>query len=505
MITQLHKKAVLLLLITSSILFTVWLGSRYFPVEPDVANSPVVWQEILNTGIGAINSWQPTVDNWYFTVYPVNFITYYILGDSGLVSLKISTVIFSISIVFLAYGIVTAFLKKRYGAVAIILLTLIPAFGYKFGFIGHPFSHNSTNCFGLLCLLIIVTSVDKISVFRTCCLAILATLSSVSDPWFLAAYFIPMVIYFCYIFLRDKYNLYNLLIVVVFFFVSWKGFIQKIIGLPVHHFSLVPLHTMLDNLKIFPLLIGKSLNLFFVDNEIAAYLSFCVWVAVFLHSIIIVIINKHERYVDFVIISLFSVLGVVSSFVLSYASASEISARFFVNVTCLALILCCLYMTSRFKIFYIIISLLFALSSINSYVNNKGALHNQYKQNIDYITFLKVHNLNYGYGAFWGMSNTVTWLSNGDINVIPVFFDKDNGTVDFHSSRVQTMKKWLDEKELRSAPNRQFVSISTGLDGERCISMEPCLLGIKKQLGEPDEILKYGSDIIFVYNKRLGL
>ena len=501
---KLHKKAAFLLLVAISVLFTIWLEFRYFPVEPDVANSPIVWQEILNTGVGAINSWQPTIDNWYFTVYPVNFITYYVLGDSGLFSLKLSTAIFSISIVFLAYGIVTAFLKKIYGAVAIVLLTLIPAFGYKFGFVGHPFSHNSTNCFGLLCLLILATSPGKISVFRACCVAIIATLSSLSDPWFLAAYFIPMVIYFFYLFLRNKCNFYNFLVIIAFFFISWKGFIQKLIGLPIHHFSLVPLHTMLDNLKIFPLLIGKSLNLFFINNEVAAYLSFCVWVAVFLHSIFIVIKNKSDRYVDFVIISLFSVLGVVSSFILSYASASEISARFFVNVTCLALIICCLYMTSRFKIFYIIISLLFSLSSICSYMNNKGPLHNQYQQNIDYIKFLESHNLNYGYGAFWGMSNTVNWLSNGGIHVTPIFFNND-GTADFASARVQTMKSWHTAEYFENAPIRQFIAISVAKDGERCTNIDVCLSGIQSQLGKPDEVVYFQGDTIFVYNKRLGI
>lgn len=504
MITQVHKKAIFLLLIISSILCTIWLGSRYFPVEPDVANSPVVWQEISNAGISAMSSWQPTVDNWYFTVYPVNFITYYVLGDSGVVSLKISTAIFSISIVFLAYGIVTAFLKKKYGAVAIILLTLIPAFGYNFGFVGHPFSHNSTNCFGLLCLLIVATSPGKISLFKTCCLAVIATFSSLSDPWFLAAYFIPMVIYFFYLFLRDKYNVYNFLVVVVCFFVNWKGCIQKIIGLPVHHFSLVSLHTMLGNFKILPLLIGKSLNLFFVENEIAAYFSFCVWMAVFLHSILVVIKSNHERYIDFVIISLFSVLGVVSSFVLSYTGASEISARFFVNVTCLALILCCLYMTSKFKVFYIIISLLFSLSSVYSYLNSKGPLHNQYQQNIDYIKFLEAHDLNYGYGAFWGMSNTVNWLSNGSIHVTPIFFNND-GTADFASARVQTMKSWHTTEYFENAPIRQFIAISVAKDGERCTNIDVCLSGIQSQLGKPDEIIYFQGDTIFVYNKRLGI
>ncbi|EFW4072445.1 gtrI, partial [Shigella flexneri] len=150
------KQSALKILLALSALLITWLTTRYFPVEPDVANSPIVWRHILENGISSIHDWKPTVDNWYFTVYPINFLFYMLLGDDGLVALRLSTAVFSIAIVIAAM----LTLRKAFGFTpalfSIILLSLIPYFSYTYGFVSHPFSHNSTNAFGFLCLLISV-------------------------------------------------------------------------------------------------------------------------------------------------------------------------------------------------------------------------------------------------------------------------------------------------------------------------------------------------------------
>lgn len=502
-----YKNSSLLILSIISSLFLVWITTRYFPVEPDVVNSPIVWRHILDNGISAIQDWNPTVDNWYFTVYPVNFLVFSLLGDDGLVALRLSTSLFSICIA------ITAMLtmRKSFGYTpaifSLILLSLIPAFSYTFGFMSHPFSHNSTNAFGFLCLLLSLLNIKYKNIAFTVFISATALLSGVSDPWFMASYFIPLLITCSLMCVWDRKLTPHAIIILIACIIALSNIIQRMLDIPPHHFKLVALSDMLINLKWTVLLIGKSLNIFFIDNDLTSSLSFFVWAIVICLSAYLALIvkesNKNKIYV--VIFSLLSIAGIASSFVLSYESPDYISSRFFMNVTCFALLLCCMGMSSKFKLFFYIIAFLFSVSSINSYINNKSPLHNQTEIINNYIDFLKKNDLHYGYGSFWDKSMTVNWLSGGNIHITPVFFNPASGRIDFKSVRQQTLTSWHTQNAFESAPERQFIAVTTANHPERCLEMTSCLSGIQEQVGKPDEILEFGTTKILVFNRKLNI
>lgn len=491
----------------SMAVFTIvsWLAARYFPVEPDVANSPIVWKEISDNGFSFIKYWKPTSDNWYFTVYPLNFLFFYLSGSYDLGVLKTSTSVYSIGIPFLAYGIVRVCIDKYKALLALPLLAFISSFSYIFAFVGHPFSHNSTNFFGLLCFLLYVINLKKSSTICSLAISIVATLAAISDPWFIASFFIPIVVCQVFFVVISNNGKKDTAIYTLFLIIAWSGVVQKILGIPVHHFKIVSLKTMIDNIEWLPFLIGKPLNIFVVDSDFSSFLSFFIWIGMFLCAFYCAFKeNKKQVLLYFIVLSFFSIVGVISSFVMSYESASIISARFFVNVTCVVLIVCCLGVVTRIKKLFFLVMMLFVITSISSYIKNTQPLHNQKTQVENYISFLEMNNLYYGYGSFWGMSNTVNWLSNGNIHVTPIFFN-NNGTLDFASVRVQTMKSWHTAEYFENAPARQFIAINVAKDGERCTNINVCLSSIHGQLGKPDEVLYFQGDTILVYNKRLGI
>lgn len=502
-----YKNSSLLILSVISSLFLVWITTRYFPVEPDVVNSPIVWRHILDNGISAIQDWNPTVDNWYFTVYPVNFLVFSLLGDDGLIALRLSTSLFSICIAITAMLTV----RKCFGYIpaisSLILLSLIPAFSYTFGFMSHPFSHNSTNAFGFLCLLLSLLNIKYKNIAFTVFISTTALLSGVSDPWFMASYFIPLLMTYSLMCVWDRKLTPHTIIILIACIIALSNVIQSMLDIPPHHFKLVALSDMLINLKWTILLIGKSLNIFFIDNDLTSSLSFFVWAIVIFLSAYLTLtdkeINKNKIYV--VIFSLLSIAGIASSFVLSYESPDYISSRFFMNITCFALLLCCMGMSSRFKLFFYAIAFLFSVSSINSYINNKSPLHNQTEIINSYIDFLKKNDLHYGYGSFWDKSITVNWLSGGNIHITPVFFNPATGRIDFKSVRQQTLTSWHTQHAFNSAPERQFIAVTTANHPERCLEMTSCLSGIQEQVGKPDEILEFGTTKILVFNRKLNL
>ncbi|HFF6076942.1 TPA: hypothetical protein ACGFDW_003835 [Escherichia coli] len=501
------KQSALKILLVLSALLITWLTTRYFPVEPDVANSPIVWRHILENGISSIHDWKPTVDNWYFTVYPINFLFYMLLGDDGLVALRLSTAVFSIAIVIAAM----LTLRKAFGFTpalfSIILLSLIPYFSYTYGFVSHPFSHNSTNAFGFLCLLISVFNIQYKNIFITLLLSLTALFSSVSDPWFTAAFFIPLLISYFLFSVWDKKLFKHTALILFACLISLSNVLQNLLNIPPHQFEIVSLNDMILNAKWCILLIGKSLNLLVVDNNATSYASFVIWfIAIITSAWFVLSDNKKNTYrIYIVLFSLLSIAGIVSSFILSYKSPDYISMRFFMNVTCFALILCCIGTSTKAKILFYLIAFLFSISSIKSYTNNASPLHDQEKIVKSYIDFLKKNNLHYGYGSFWDLSMTVNWLSGGDIQITPVFFNADSGKINFTGVRQQTLASWHSKEAFNSAPERQFIAVSIANEPERCKEMTSCLAGIQEQLGKPDEVLNFEGRVILVFNKKLNL
>ncbi|WP_148203348.1 hypothetical protein [Sodalis glossinidius] len=77
-------------------------------------------------------------------------------------------------------------------------------------------------------------------------------------------------------------------------------------------------------------------------------------------------------------------------------------------------------------------------------------------------------------------------------------FDKKNGSIIF-SGRAQTFTYWYNN----SHKGRTFIAIMK--DVEECHDLDRCLIGVKHQLGEPDEILTHKDMTFYIYNNGISI
>lgn len=477
-----------------------FITSRYFPIEPDVANSPLVWRGLLAEGLAIFKDWAPTPDNWYFTVYPINFIFFALLSDDGVFPLIVSTALF----VALSALIITLALysvrKSKISLIAIICLILFPAFSYTYGFLAHPFSHNSTHFFGVLIFALCLWNIKKNSFPLAIFYSLFSLLPAISDPWFQATYFLPLLlvqIYFSWLKVLDK----KIAITFgIFFIFAMSHALPRWMGLPIQHFKLLPVDMWPPNAQWVVMLLGKSMNIFVVDKPAAHIASFVVWALLIIYSFL-VCMKQGKQAVFIALFSVLSIAGIIASFIVSYDAAADLSARFFMNATSFGIALTILAFSLKRLIIIPIVLTLFFLSSVYSYSQNKTPIANEEAQTISYMEFLQQHQLDFGYSSYWKMANIVNWHSNGKIHITSVLFDLNKGGIDFNTVRSQTLRSWLTEDFTSTKSKRQFVAISGESNFKQCGNITVCANMIDQQLGKPDEVLKYQDMIIYVYNK----
>lgn len=483
-----------------SLAMITFLTSRYFPIEADVVNSPIVWRTLSESGLDFYKDWKPTVDNWYFTVYPVNFLFFSILGDDGRVPLVLSTAIFS----FIIAVIVTKTYAKKDDilsySLSILALTFLSAYSFVYGFVAHPFSHNSTNAYGFIALFIFIANIEKRSFIFSLILSTIMLFASIADPWFLASFFLPVLLVSIVNFRNDKFYILSNSIYILTFILSYSNEIQIALQIPTHNFTLVTTGEMINNFQWLILLVGQSLNIFLISNKFTHIASFCTWVVFIIFCTTVFFRSPIAR--NKYLIAILSITGVCSAFVLSYKSPGDMSLRFFMNVTIFTLAVTVLAMTTKLRIVSTLLLTLFIITSLYSYSVKTNPLRDQTAETKEYIKFLHENKLSYGYGSFWRLSANVNWLAKDDIHITPVFFDK-NGDINFNAVRVQTMKSWHSKKFLEAAPARQFIAISLGGDTERCKDKELCMSTISERFGPPSEVLHFKELTLLVYNKKL--
>lgn len=477
------------------------LTMRYFGIDPDAANSPLVWRAFLTEGFSAFKDWAPTPDSWYFTTYPVNFLFFALLGNDGIHPVVLSTSVFVGFSAFILARVVYAISKTWHALIAVLCLILLPAYVYTFGFAAHPFSHYSTNFFGILVFALAFFNMKKKSQPLTWLTTVIALFASISDPWFLATYFLPLLLTYGYFSWRHIIPRSLTLILVVGFIISMSHVLQRAMGLPIQRFKLMPMAQWPDNAAWVVQVLGKSLNPFFVHSLVAWIASFVIWMALFLYAVVICLRKGNEAaFVS--IFSFLTVSGIISSFIVSYDSPADISARFFVSAVCFAIVMAVLAFSFTKKIVIALVFPLYIASSLYSYQINTTPLYDQENQTHEYISFLKKNNLSFGYGDYWKLSNNVNWLSFGEIHISPIMFDATTFRIKFDDVRVQTLRSWLTDAYVQTSPERQFVAIPAI---ETDTSPHPQLEAVRAQLGNPDETLHFADMTIFVYNHRIPL
>ncbi|MFP1921361.1 hypothetical protein [Lonsdalea quercina] len=479
------RKILALACLIIATLISFYLSSRYFSADPDFLNSPIVWDEIKDHGFQVMKEWSPTVDNWYLSIYPIHFFLFWVFGTPTVLMLKIMATCQIVICSLLASLIIYKKTGNALSFLFIVFFSIISYYSYTIGFAFHLFSHNSINLYGLLCILIYISFDKSFAACIAICLILLA--SSISDPWLVVAYTLPFLILSLFDKLKEPNASWKFLIAyLVTLAIFFSHLIQNSLNIPTTQFQLVDVSTAFDNLKFFMIDAGWMNNLLFKQNAWAYVISSAIMIIVAVTSVFF-----GKKLTSINVLLIFSLLGVSSSFIIGAPAKDEISARFLANFIYLIPILICVNLNKKTKLFAIPFLLLSFISALYSHsVNNENTYDDEINKQID---FMQQHNLNFGYGAYWGThSVSVTWMSKGNVTIVPVVVNHSDGEINWDIHRSQIFEHWYEPVKTRT-----FVAITP--DSETCPSVELCLSGIQKQNGIPDNILKYRDITFFVY------
>ena len=487
-----------------SMIIIMAISSRFFmrwADDADSANSPIVWFSFLEKGFSVLTDWYPTADNWYFTVYPVHFALFYIFDNSSSFPVMLATGLFIWVIAFLCSRMALKY-SAAGSLMALLCLTFIPAKLYINGFAAHPFSHNSTNAFGIIILAIYLKGIINRGIAWHILGAMLIVSSSVSDPWLLPAFALPIILaeVFRLALTKSKEVLFPLFLYSISFAISASGVIQNLLGIPITHFELAGWDQIVTNGVNAALITGKILPLIPYYNEPIAYLTSIIWVFVITFFAYLCISEKGSKSV-LAIACLFSIAGVYSS---SIVGNQLPHPRFYLNIVPMAVLILAVTKLGKYNFIRWFIFSMLLISSIFSYFD--GAFKNTKSEHdvVGFVTFMDKHDLTYGYGSFWNHSMAANWYTKGRIHTTPVYFDGRTGKIDFQRTRYQSFRSWHEQNYVNSRrKDRQFIQISKGATADQCRDVSLCITGVTSQVGEPGDIITYKDSTFLIYNRQI--
>lgn len=490
-----HKKNYFLLFFVSviSIYLSTYLSSKYFKLDGDTINSALVWSEFQNDGISAIRNWIPTEDNWYLSVYPIHFIIYMIFGWKSINSLIAISSIQVFACAFLSFLIVKKISNSIYSIIIIPALCALPYLCYEIGFISHPFSHNTSNLYGLI--LIYINTLARNRFTRSLISSAIILIAGISDPWFIAAYGLPALLHSILVDINERSNRFIpsicLLLALLIYF---SQAIQKCLEVPASHFHLANFDAIKSNVYWYIYAIGGMINISYEDSDALRFASFSIVMLLGLYGMI-KMYSSGKREISFLL--LMSAAGISGAYILGLPEKQYYSARFLVNIIYIYYITSFFVISSenKAKFIYFISVFLVATSSFIGHTqksNDNLALAAEQQ-----LKFMDENDLKYGFGPYWsGNPNVISWLSKGEIDFNPIIFRSDNGFLDWATPRAQSFRDKIQPKKKKT-----FIMISS--DGESCKDIDICIGGIKEQYGAPDRIIGYNESFFYVYNHGL--
>ena len=97
-------------------------------------------------------------------------------------------------------------------------------------------------------------------------------------------------------------------------------------------------------------------------------------------------------------------------------------------------------------------------------------------------------------------AHAVTGLSNSQIIIRPVFFNKKSGKFIF-GGRPESSKRWYQTNDAPVKQKNFFVVVLN--DGKECPVVQVCVNGLNQQFGKPLKVLNFGDALILVWDHPL--
>lgn len=493
----------------------------HFGLEADTSHSIMLWYGIEVHGLSWVRDWMFTQDNWLLSLVPFHFLGFFFVGPTPAVALLFGWLIFLCS-AFVSGAIAWQLGSRKAAIVIALALLFLGRYAHHSGFVSYSTSHNITNLFGLGALYLVLIWVRAPSLPRLIAVLAILMAGSVSDPWMVAAYDLPLALVGVAALLLPsagvgRADAFKLLLISLVSIVAVKTTLFGALGfLPVMEFHRGDWATISGNLDFLIRDLGGLLNIspLHQGNErVPAILSLIV-----ILTLLTFCLSRAAKSVRtmtpakavFVVFASLSTGAIVLAFVISKVAAADHSARFLINAVYLILISLGFLIETNWpkssiveKSLGVLVAFLFVLSGIVSNLQSwrlpgfsfrdtgTGAL----------IEFLKSNDLSYGYGPYWGSNaNAVTAASRSEVVIRPVVFDKSEGTM-IVGNRAESSRRWYVAEDYPPDQKSFFVFVVS--DDEECADLKVCLNGLARQFGEPARTLSYQKATILVWTHPL--
>jgi len=497
----------------------------------DDVNTIMLWYGIKQYGLSFISTWNLTKDNWFFSLLPLHALLFSLFGAKLIIVSITGWLIYVFSA--LISGVIAWQVKSKKAWWWVLLLLIFQgSYAYQPGLVAYSISHNITNLFGLLSLVLLIywlhnTRNRWLAVIGILCLL---TMAGLSDPWLLPTYLLPLFLTSILLFFRphqtilrkgDRWYLFLVLCLAMIlvstkclfllhflphisyhFVTSWSKFVNNfyllIEGLG-GWFNLIPWPKLPSDWLSGSRFISSMISLVLV-SVLLSYVTYIAWKKTLPISL--------PTFILYLFIGL-SVTIMTLSFLFNADPniiINESSARYLISIFYLVVIYLVLQIDHNWidlsiiwKMIAILLTTLFLISGVSGHFDllQKPGVHFRTNDNIiHFIKFLQQHDLTFGYGSY-NDSHMVTVLSQQQIIMRPIFFT--NHLKKMMIGQIGQSSKLLDWWYRPS--KYYFIALSSDQYECRQMSLSHCIHIAIQQFGEPLKTLHYGHDVtILVWN-----
>ncbi len=479
----------------------------------------MLWYGISDHGIAWVKDWIFTQDNWLFSLVPVHFLEFWLFGANP------ALVIITGWVIFIGSSITAGFIARQLNAkysfyIIPIILIFTGLYAHKYGLISYSTSHNITNFFGLISTLALLKWCKYKEHYLLAIILFLNIAGGLSDPWMLPSYTLPTSFVGVFMMLRgttnqEKTSGFLLVLATMTSVLLVKSLFFGLLDfLPHMHFHVGNWETIKGNFFYLIKDLGRLLDTIPLHEPHTLLQSFISVAAVF--ALYAAAIWSAARYTTsfllqaFFYLSFFSISGTSFALLISAEPATDMSARFVINILYLTTIYIAVTLEQHWaaipimlKAASIAVAILFMASGFSStyHLLSKPGFSIKTNRHQGLMDFLSKENLNYGYGPYWATAaNAVTALSNASIKLRPIQFDKSTGMPVF-ARRPETSKRWYTDEDVPYNQNTFFVIVT--YDVEECIVPTTCKKGLILKYGPPNKLLYFKGYEILVWKKPL--
>lgn len=488
---------------------TISLGTAFkaLPINPDMVAMALIYHGINQYGWNFLFTWRFTQDNQILSLFPFSTIFYAIAGVSG------NSVIIQGWLIFVINGALSGILVKiitrswKWGGLTWLLsLMASPSVIGWPAIMAYPVSHNSVWAFGLLGTIAIVKYFKDQSIWSLPVILFCVFVGTVSDPWFGAAFSVPLLILFWkspkWIGIAKQERRYLIKYLIITYISA------RIVYFILEIFKIVPGHSLgfaSPSLYLYHLeLLLKSLGIFFFLYPFHASFILILYLSSIFVTIGLILTTKTRTTNYLKASNIFIALSagiIIAAFILTSFADGIISARFLINIFYFFIVIFVVNIAIKwshfkkvFRIFPVIVFACYFFIALTTTYHNKVLYSANWNGTKSLVEWLYKNNLKNGFGEYFRTNSpSFEIASHGKVKARPLSCNMGYLIPRLSSGDDQY---WFGENSLHSREKANFLIFENpGVKWKNCA---------ESTFGKPHTKLQHGNFNIWIYHDDLA-